>query len=399
MSLSFEPLYLNGQLGVSMTTVGLILGLATLTGLPAQIAGGAAADRYGRLPVLVLAIIASIVLWEGLAFSQQLWQVVFVIFFEGAFGWAMFLIASNAMVADLVAPDRRAEGFGIIRVAMSAGMIVGPLVAGLLLRLDPTFGLQFVASGAACAIFLGMVLLFFKETRPARVTDTDERSRAGGYRIVLRDRAFVLFCAVSLLPLYGYGQLWSTLPVMLHDTLSLSPRMWGFLLALNALTAAVLQYPALRRLRGVDSMLLMSLGSALMAVGLGGATLASTVWMSAVFMVVISLGAILVLPVASTIVSHMAPVELRGRYMGVWTLVFQAGYALGPLFGGLAIDRLGAHGAGLVIMAAGLLAAPLFVLMRAEPRRGSANVDESAPPARGEAGGAAPIPWQPPVND
>ncbi len=139
-------------------------------------------------------------------------------------------------------------------------------------------------------------------------------------------------------------------------------------------------------------MMLMSLGSALTAVGLGGATLAPTVWMSAVFVVVTSLGTILLLPVASTIVSHMAPVELRGRYMGAWTLVFQAGYALGPLIGGLAIDRLGAHGAGLVIMAAGLLAAPLFALLRPRQRQANETVAEPAAPAAGENEAAAPMP-------
>ena len=97
----FETVYLHSHLGVSMTAVGLILGLPILVGLPFQIAGGAIADRFGRKVVLVLAICAGITLFEGLALAHQLWQVVTVIAIEAACGWAMYLTANNAMLADL----------------------------------------------------------------------------------------------------------------------------------------------------------------------------------------------------------------------------------------------------------------------------------------------------------
>jgi MFS family permease len=64
----------------------------------------------------------------------------------------------------------------------------------------------------------------------------------------------------------------------------------------------------------------------------------------------------------------MAPTELRGRYMGVWTLVYLGGYGLGPLCGGFAMDALGARSAFVVVAAAGLLGAALFPLMRRRRR-------------------------------
>ena len=48
----FETVYLHSHLGISMTSVGLIIGLPILVGLPVQIAGGAIADRLGRKVVL-----------------------------------------------------------------------------------------------------------------------------------------------------------------------------------------------------------------------------------------------------------------------------------------------------------------------------------------------------------
>ena len=67
----FESIYLNEQLGVSLTAIGLIYGLSQLAGLPMQIVGGAAADRFGRRGVLIVGISATIVLFEGLAMARS----------------------------------------------------------------------------------------------------------------------------------------------------------------------------------------------------------------------------------------------------------------------------------------------------------------------------------------
>ena len=36
-----------------------------------------------------------------------------------------------------------------------------------------------------------------------------------GYGAVLRDRHMLAFCLIALLPLYAFGQIWATMPVML----------------------------------------------------------------------------------------------------------------------------------------------------------------------------------------
>jgi MFS family permease len=79
--------------------------------------------------------------------------------------------------------------------------------------------------------------------------------------------------------------------------------------------------------------------------------------------VIISFGTALLVPISSTVVSYLAPEHLRGRYMGAWTLVWTGGIALGPIFGGLAMDHLGGRGAYAIVLAAGLTGAALYVLL------------------------------------
>ena len=207
-----------------MTTVGLIIGLPMLAGLPMQIAGGAIADRFGRRGVLILGICASIVLFEGLALAGRLWQVVVVITIEAAFGWAMFFTANNAMLADLTSLPKRAEAYSISRVAANAGQAAGPLAGGLLLGAGLRYRLLFASGGAVCGLFLLLVLARIKESRPAVPAGAvGIGSTLAGYRVVLADRRFLAFCGIALLPLYGFGQIYVTLPVMLRNVVGLAP--------------------------------------------------------------------------------------------------------------------------------------------------------------------------------
>ncbi len=358
----FESIYLNEKLGISLTAISLIYGFTQLCGLPAQVAGGAAADRIGRRPVLLLGIMATTVLFPGLAFAQSVPLVVALIAFEAAFGWGMFQMSSNAVVSDVVPEDRRAEGYSIARTAASGGIVVGPLLGGLLLRHDPSYRWPFIAGGVICALFLVVAFIWLPETRPAAAAARESvRATFAGYRAVLRDRRLLTFAAVTLLPLYCHGQFLMTFPILLKDTVGVSMSTVGLLYSLYALCNVLVQYPLGRRLRHADRMRVLAVASTCTGVGLSGAAFAPQGVVTAAFVVVVSFGAALLMPFSVTVISHLAPLRLRGRYMGAWTLVWTAGVALGPIFGGLAMDRLGGRGAYVLVLAAGLTGAVLYL--------------------------------------
>jgi MFS family permease len=372
MCYPFQTLYLNQRLGLSMTSVGLIIGVTLFVGLPFQIVGGAIADRFGRRPVLILAICAGMALFIGLSVVHRLWLVIALFAFEAAFGFAQYLTASNAMVTDLTPLSRRAEAFSVSRVALNVGITIGPLMAAPLIALDPTFRTSFLGAGLVCGIFLVMVLTLFKETRPASAGRGSMGASFRGYGEVLGDRRMLAFCAVALLPLYGFGQIWVTLPIVLSDLNDVSAQMWGILLVAYGASTAILQYPVVRVLGRVDHMLLLALASLCIGVGTGAAAFVPWPFTFAC-VVTISFGIVLLVPISSTVVSQLAPTALRGRYMGFWTMVYIGGYALGPLLGGWAVDGLGGRGAFAVVTAAGVLGALLFPLLRTRGSRGTVD--------------------------
>lgn len=377
MTYPYQTLYLNEQLGVSMTTLGLILGVSLLATLPLQIAGGALCDKIGRRPVLIVAIVGSMVLYLGLGLTRDLGVIVVLIVVEAAFGWAQFITASNAMIADVTTAGQRAEAFGISRVALNAGIAVGPLLAIPLLAADPSYRLNFLASGIVCGAFLLLVLVGVRETRPATVQTVSVTATLRGFGAVLRDQTMVAFCLVSLLPLYAFGQIWATMPVMLSGLHDVDAQRWSVAMAVYGVSMMVLQYPVIRVLGERDHMLLLSLSCVALGGGVGAA--AFVPWPATLAcMVATALGLVLLLPLCSTVVSRLAPLPLRGRYMGMWTIFYMGGYAAGPLVGGWALDRLGGRVAYAVVAAACLAGAALFPLLRRGVR---ARTEQPAPDA------------------
>jgi len=303
--------------------------------------------------------------FTGFAFATSVWQVAVLVAVEGALGWPLFQTASNAMIADLVVDERRAEAFGITRVAMNIGVVLGPAAAGLAIALGVTFRELFLSAAAGCLAFTIATGLWIHESRPesAGGDHVDDEGHSG-YGIVLADRRFLRFCLIALLPVFAIGTFVSIFSVFVIDHLGVSTGTWGLLLALNAAIVATAQLPLIRATRRVDPMLLLALSSILLGVGIGAAAFITPLWPLVALVVVTSIGEVFLSPVASTVVSEMAPEEVRGRYMGVWTLVWNGGASLGPWAIGYAIDAYGAHAAFTIIFAAGLAGALLFPTLR-----------------------------------
>ena len=55
-----------------------------------------------------------------------------------------------------------------------------------------------------------------------------------GYRLVIRDTAFIAYLVVSMLMIIVYQQLYSTLSVYLRDVHGVPTQGYGLLLSLNA---------------------------------------------------------------------------------------------------------------------------------------------------------------------
>ena len=91
---------------------------------------GNLSDRFGRRTILLISVLGMSLDYLVMYFAPDLWWLVIGRAVSGIFG-ASFTSAS-AYIADISAPDKRAQNFGMIGAAFGIGFVIGPAIGGLL---------------------------------------------------------------------------------------------------------------------------------------------------------------------------------------------------------------------------------------------------------------------------
>ena len=148
----------------------------------------------------------------------------------------------------------------------------------------------------------------------------------------------MLFLGACILMGLVYMNMNTTLGVYLRDFHAVPESGYGLILSLNAVMVVFLQFPITRRIEDYPPMLMMALGSALYAIGFAMYGFVSVYSMFMLAMVIITIGEMLVAPVAQALTARLAPEDMRGRYMAVFGFSFGIPYAVGPILAGRIMD-------------------------------------------------------------
>jgi MFS family permease len=335
----FFALYITHKFGVGMTEVGVLFALFSVSSFVGTLLGGALTDRLGRKGMIIFSLIttslSSVLL--GLVNSLQAFYLVAalsgVVTDSGR-------PARQAMVADLLPEEQRAEGFGILRIAFNVSAAIGPAIGGMLA--SRSYLALFLSDAVISLITAALVWRVLPETRPQAEPGAVEESMAGsfrGYSLVLRDGLFMAFMGACILMGLTYMNLGATLGVFLRDIHGVPESGYGLLLSLNAIMVVVLQFPITRRIRPFPPMLMMAVGAALYAVGFGLYGFVATMPLFALAIVILTVGEMLVSPVMQALSADMAPEHMRGRYMAVFGFSFGIPFGIGPYLAGLILDN------------------------------------------------------------
>jgi DHA1 family tetracycline resistance protein-like MFS transporter len=120
-------------------------------------------DRFGRRPVLLLALSGFAIDYLVLGFAPNLGWLFAGRLIAGIFG-ASFGPATAAL-ADISAPHERAKRFGLVGAAFGLGFIIGPAAGGFLGEISPRAPFYAAAILCGCNFLFG--LLMFPETLAA----------------------------------------------------------------------------------------------------------------------------------------------------------------------------------------------------------------------------------------
>lgn len=361
----------QGYLAFELTQSPAFLGyLGFAGGLPSwafTLYGGVVADRVSRRTLMVVTQAVMMVLafvLAGLVATDlvQSWQLVLMAVLLGIAN-AFDAPARQAFVVEMVTREDLTNAIALNSTMFNAAAVVGPAIAGVVYALwGPAwcFTINGLSYLAVIAALLAMRLPPFTP-RQRQASAMVEMRQGLGY--VRRDRVVrTLILNMAVIAMFGIS-LVNLLPAWSVDVLGGDVRTNGALLAargvgamVGALMIAALGSRVMRgRIWSVGSFVMPAAMLAFAAVRLVPLSMAALALVGWSFMVVAN--------TSNAMVQTTVPDDLRGRVMGIYTLMFFGGMPLGALLIGSLAEKT-SEPAAVVINAAVVLLVAAVVWLR-----------------------------------
>jgi predicted MFS family arabinose efflux permease len=301
---------------------------AVLSGVMGYLAGHWS-DRIGRRPLILAgwglqAIVPLLLIGVGQHVLAGLALLALLPVF-GSLGGA----ADQAMVADLVAPERHEAAYASVRVASNLGVTIGPPLGGLLL-----IGGQWdrLWLGTLVLAAAGFVIAVRYIPRGGAYAPAGPPAR-GSFGVIVRDSPFLLFMVASVFATMTYIATETLLPISVTTTHHLAPAAWGVLMILNPLAVTVFQLRLTRWAAPIPASIKLGIAMPLMGVPFLLLNVNGSAGVIALVIVLFVFGEMLWVPTSQAVVAALAPADIRGAYMGAFGGTWSVGWALTPFLG------------------------------------------------------------------
>lgn len=291
---------------------------------------GGLSDRYGRRPVLLISLLGLGIDYLFLAIAPNIFWLFIGRMVAGISG-ASFTTAS-AYIADISAPEKRAQNFGMIGAAFGLGFILGPLIGGLFSQ----FGTRvpfLIAAGLSLlnALYGYFVLPESLEEANRRPFDWKRANPAGMFANLYRYKhLYGLFIIIFLVNIAGHAaqSTWTYITMLRYQW---DETMVGYSLAFVGLTIGIVQGGLIRVvIPKTGEVKAFFIGFIFYFLGFVAFAFATEGWMMFAFMIPYALGG-LSMPAVQGIISNNVPANEQGEMQGVMTSLVSITAIIGPL--------------------------------------------------------------------
>jgi MFS family permease len=345
MGWPFLTIYIRQRLGVPLTDVALVLTVNAVAGFFSMSLAGPAADRFGRKWLMVIGLVVGGATMVAAILADSMAAILVVMAVNGAFS-PLLRVGADSMVADIIPPAKRASAYALLRMIQNLGVAIGPTVGGFIAVIS--YSIAFGVAAGTSLVFALLILFFAVETLPVAagkgalgVTGQPAPAHSeAGYGPVFRDRRFMAFAGVYTLTGMVGAMMMVLLPVYGKENFGVLENQYGLIMATNAVLVVTLQFAITRFSSRRPHFLVLAAGSLFYGVGAGSVALGWSFPTFLLSMVILTIGEMLIVPTATTLTANLAPPDMRGRYMSVYSFTWGIAFGVGPVIGGALNDHV-----------------------------------------------------------
>lgn len=350
MIFPFIAIYFSGIFGREKT--GVLLVISQLFSVIANLLGGYFADRFGRKKMMVLAACGQALAFFLFAlsnsplFSSPLMS--FICFALVGVCGSLYWPASQAMVADVVAEKDQSSVFAVFYTMNNVMVVIGPLLGGIFY--PQHFFYLLLVAGIFCAIVATVLFIYLEETAPlwAKTTGTWYTffvEQLKNYRLIAKDRTFLLFIIAGVLVAQTFMQLDILIPVYVKDVVSeqtlISTDHWSLslsgekafsvLIAENGLLVALFTVAVTKWMGNYKEKSVFVWSSLLYGLAIFFFGQTTSLWIMVILIGIFTLAELMTVGLQQTFVARLAPDHMRGQYFAAASLRFTLGRMMAPL--------------------------------------------------------------------
>jgi MFS family permease len=329
----FSLLYFHTVASLPFQVVGIMLTIAAILSLPMTLVTGILVDRIGTRRVLVVSELLLVAGFLGYLLVRAV-PALFAAALIATAGDRMFWVAQPTMIAEIAGRGEQDRWYGLVGSVRMAGLSIGGLLAGFVISVGSVLAFQ-VLAGADALSFLVVFVLFLPLLRE-RTRCGIERLQTSGYRLIIRDRPFIVLVISNIAFILCIFMLTTALPVYTIEALRAPAWTVGIVLALNTVLMAGGQTLTVRLLEPhsrtrvlVAAGLVWSGSSGMLALALIVPRLLLVPYLITV-VIVYTFAELMHAPTANALAAQAGHSALRGRYVAAYQLSWGIGIALTP---------------------------------------------------------------------
>ena len=303
---------------------------------------GKLSDRYGRRPILLISLLGSAVGYFIFGIGGALWVLYISRLIDGFTGGNVSI--ANAYITDVSSEEDRTKSLGIIGAAFGLGLIIGPILGGLLSQISLSAPVYVAGLFSLFATVVGFFIL--PESLPKNQRETiklikkDLNPIASIGKFITKP-VLGIFLLVFIIFNFTFSGFTISLPIFLIHKFNIDPLNVAGILFVSGVVSSIVQGGLIGRLdiRFGDKKLLM-MGLIIFSIGLIFFFIATSFWMIYPIIGFISFGLGLTTPTLSSIISKIVSKNEIGEVFGVNTSLNSLMSVFGPLWAGLVYDYI-----------------------------------------------------------